>query len=109
MYYDDEELTNLWEETIDKLSRFSLTWDDVDAVILENDNVTISKKNFEEVARKTNYYKGFGCAEIRSDLVIVGWNWWLERREYDGSEWWELKIKPYIPNDTKEVTSLTGE
>ena len=101
-------MANLWEETIGVLKDHSLTWDDVDEVILEGDCV-IRKENFEEVARRTNYDNGFGCAEIRSDLVIVGWNWWLERREYDGSEWWELKIKPYIPNDTKEVTSLTGE
>lgn len=103
-------MTNLWEETIKVLKDYSLTWDDVDAVILEGDNVLISKKNFEEVARKTNYYQGFGCAEIRSDLVIVGWNWWLERAEYDGSEWWELKTKPFIPIDIKEVTSfIEGE
>lgn len=102
-------MKNLWEETIETLKNYSLTWDDVDAVILENDDVVIPKVNFEEVARKTNYDNGFGCAEIRSDLVIVGWNWWLERAEYDGSEWWELKIKPFIPSEVKEVTSLTGE
>jgi hypothetical protein len=102
-------MKNLWEETIETLKNYSLTWDDVDAVILENDDVVIPKVNFEEVARKTNYDNGFGCAEIRSDLVIVGWNWWLERAEYDGLEWWELKIKPFIPSEVKEVTSLTGD
>jgi hypothetical protein len=102
-------MKNLWEETIEVLKNYSLTWDDVDAVILEDDNVVIPKVNFEEVARKTNYNNGFGRAEIRSDLIIVGWNWWLERAEYDGSEWWELKIKPFIPNEVKEVTSLTGD
>lgn len=102
-------MKNLWEETINKLKEYSLTWEDVDAVILEGDNVTISKENFEEVARKTNYDNGFGCAEIRGDLVIVGWNWWLEREEYDGLEWWELKTKPFVPNEVKEVTSLMGE
>lgn len=99
-------MVNLWEETIGVLKDYSLTWDDVDAVILEGDNTLISKENFEEVARRTNYSAGYGAVEIRSDLVIVGWNWWLERAEYDGSEWWELKTKPFIPNDTKEITSL---
>lgn len=97
---------NLWEETINILKDHALTWEDVDAVILEGDNVIISKKNFEEVARKTNYDSGFGYAEIRSDLIIVGWNWWLERREYDGSEWWELQTMPIIPNEITEITSL---
>lgn len=103
-------MKNLWEETIEVLKDYSLTWDDVDAVILEGDNVCIPKANFEEVARKTNYDSGFGSVEIRSDLIIVGWNWWLERNEYDGSEWWELKIKPFIPNEYTTVTSfIEGE
>lgn len=102
-------MKNLWEETIEILKNHSLTWGDVDAVILDYDNVIISKENFEEVARKTNYDSGYGCAEIRSDLIIVGWNWWLERAEYEGVEWWEFKSKPYIPNEITKITSLTGE
>ena len=100
-------MANLWEETIKTLENYSLTWDDVEAIILDYRNVTISKENFEEVARKTNYDEGYGRVEIRFDLKIIGWNWWLERAEYDGSEWWELKTKPYIPNETEEVTKLT--
>lgn len=99
---------NLWEETISVLKRHSISWDEVDTVILEGDCV-ITKENFEEVARKTNYDSGYGCSEILSNLMIVGWNWWLERREYDGSEWWELETKPIIPNNTRKITSLTGE
>lgn len=33
------------------------------------------------------YDAGYGGAEIESDLKIVGDDWWLERGEYDGSEW----------------------
>lgn len=98
-------MKNLWEETINKLENYSIKWEDVTAVILEGDCV-ITKENFEEVARRTNYDNGFGLAEIPSNLKILGWNWWLERAEYDGSEWWELKTMPIIPNDTKEITSL---
>ena len=100
---------NLWDETINKLKEYSLTWNDVDAVILENDGIIIPKGNFEELARKTNYDNGYGGVEIRSDLVLVGWNWWLERAEYDGLEWWELKTKPFIPHKVQKVTSLMGE
>lgn len=98
-------MKNLWEETINKLESYSLTWDDVDEVILEGDCV-IRKENFEEVARRTNYDNGFGLAEIPSNLKILGWNWWLERAEYDGSEWWELKTMPIIPNEIGEITTL---
>lgn len=98
---------NLWEETIEVLKDHSLTWDDVDEVILDGDNVTISKENFEEVARKTYYDNGYGAAEIRTDLIIAGWNWWLERGEYDGSEWWEFQTQPFVPNEYTTVTKLT--
>lgn len=107
MDYNDE-LTNLWEETIRVLKNYSIEWDEVDAVILDGDCV-ITKENFEEVARNTNYDSGFGCAEILSNLKIIGWNWWLERGEYDGAEWWVLKTMPVIPNDTRKITSLKGE
>jgi hypothetical protein len=44
---------------------------------------------FAALAAVTDYNAGFGGAEIASDLVVVGDGWWLERHEYDGSEWWE--------------------
>lgn len=97
-------LKNLWEETIDTLKDYSLTWDDVEYVILGS--YCITKENFKEVAYKTNYYASYGTAEIRSDLMLVGWNWWLERQEYDGSEWWELQTKPHIPGNFRKIKSL---
>ena len=36
-------------------------------------------------------------AAVAKDLVIVGEDWWLERREYDGSSWWEFKTLPVKP------------
>lgn len=29
--------------------------------------------------------------------MIVGDDWWMERHEYDGSEWWEFKELPKKP------------
>ncbi len=55
---------NLWEETISILKDYNLTWDDVDHIILDGDNVTISKENFEEVARKTNYDSSWGARKL---------------------------------------------
>jgi hypothetical protein len=37
-------------------------------------------------------------------LEIVGDDWWLERHEYDGAEWWEYKTKPSMPESI--VTDL---
>lgn len=45
----------------------------------------------------TEYNNGFGSQKVARDLVVVGDNWWLERGEYDGSEWWEYKEKPKEP------------
>ena len=98
---------NLWEETIGVLKTHCLDWEDVDAVILDGGDVTISKENFEEVARNTFYDSGFGAAEIRGDLIIIGRDWWLERNEYDGSEWWEFRTMPPIPGEKVTVTKLT--
>lgn len=45
-----------------------------------------------------DYNDGYGGNEINGDLVIVGDDWWLERVEYDGSEWWEFKTLPKKPS-----------
>lgn len=45
-----------------------------------------------------DYDSGYGVQEIPSDLIVVGDDWWLERHEYDGSEWWEFKQMPAKPN-----------
>jgi hypothetical protein len=44
-----------------------------------------------------DYDNGYGGAQVSTRLVIVGDDWWLERGEYDGSEWWEFKTLPKPP------------
>jgi hypothetical protein len=97
---------NLWVETIEFLRDHSLIWEEVDYVILDGECV-IDKKNFEEVARDTNYDSGWGAQEIRGDLMLVGWNWWAVRKKYNGSEWWELRTMPIIPHEIETITKLT--
>ena len=54
-----------------------------------------------------NYDNGFGGAEVHGDLKIVGNDWWMERGEYDGSEWWEFKTLPkLLPADSKQIMQL---
>lgn len=58
--------------------------------------------NWEDFKNLANfsYDNGYGGNRINLNLKIVGKDWWLERREYDGSEWWEFKTiptKPIIP------------
>ena len=62
---------------------------------------------FSKIAN-IDYDDGFGGQEVASDLKIVGDNWWLERHEYDGSEWWEYKSLPNKPDQLKHPKTLVG-
>lgn len=53
------------------------------------------------------YDDGYGGNEINRGLMVVGDNWWLERGEYDGSEWWEFKEPPKGPDlFSKKITTM---
>lgn len=69
---------------------YKSTWDDF-----------CSKADFE-------YDDGYGSAEIPMDLIIVGEDFWLERGEYDGSEWWEYKTMPEEPEEARELEWTNG-
>lgn len=99
-------MTNLWDETIDILKEYDKTFEDVR--FIQGYDLKITKENFEQVAKKTNYDSGYGAAHVATDLVVVGKNWWLERGEYDGSEWWEYKESPKQVNEVKEISHLAG-
>ena len=50
-----------------------------------------------------DYDNGFGSHIVAEDLIIVCKNGCiLRRREYDGSEWWEV-LKPFVAPKTKLV------
>lgn len=62
---------------------------------------------FEEFVAAANfdYDNGYGGAEIDGALKVVGDGWWLERGEYDGSEWWEFKTMPKKPETQRTPVS----
>ena len=45
----------------------------------------------------TPYDNSYGTQELFGIIWINNGNW-LERHEYDGSEWWEYKSPPVIPD-----------
>jgi hypothetical protein len=55
--------------------------------------------SWDDFARIANfqYDDGYGTNLIDSELKVVGQDFWLERHEYDGSEWWEFKRQPKKP------------
>ncbi|CYZ86348.1 hypothetical protein [Streptococcus suis] len=99
-------MTNLWEETIEVLKEHGKTFDGVR--FIQGNDFKITKENFENVAKKTNYDSGYGSANVATDLVVVGKNWWLERGEYDGAEWWDYKESPKQVNEVREISQLSG-
>ena len=94
---------NLLEETKAVLADNGKTMDDIIYICSEDYRIPIS--DFELLA-DVNYDNGFGGQEILPDLKLCGANFWLERYEYDGSEWWEYKTMPAIPEKIKILTSL---
>lgn len=54
------------------------------------------------------YDNGFGAAHVAGDLVIVGEGWWMERGEYDGSEWWDFQQPIERPAERIPVRLIGG-
>lgn len=77
---------NLLQETIERLERNGKSPADVEWVGIK-DATYYSWADFKKQAKHISYDNGFGRAEIAADLVVVGKDFWLEREEYEGSEW----------------------
>ena len=100
-------MTNLWEETLEVLRDHGKTFEGVRYI--QGSDFKITKENFERLAKQANYHSGFGAARVPTDLTIVGKGWWLERGEYDGSEWWDFKETPKQINEVRNISCLVGE
>jgi len=96
---------NLLQETINDLSNNGKTPDDV--VWVGSREIKTDWENFRQVA-DVEYDDGFGATEVATDLLIVGEDWWMERHEYDGAEWWEFKRMPNEPSEKVTLTRVVG-
>jgi hypothetical protein len=77
---------NFLKETIDSMKPY--TPRDVLYVMIGDAWTTWDE--FARVADFT-YNSGYGSELIHGRLLVVGEGWWLERADYDGAEWWDLK------------------
>lgn len=50
--------------------------------------------------KEINYNSGYGGQNLFGTVWLTN-NHWLERGEYDGSEWWEYRECPTIPENLK--------
>lgn len=113
-----KELKELWGENyrgirgqraFDIIPHFDSTvvreWiDNVSWAWVRCDNYAILKSNrtledeikFLETLKSINYYSGYGIQELYGVIAFKDGSW-LERGEYDGSEWWELCVMPKEP------------
>jgi hypothetical protein len=53
-----------------------------------------------------DYDNGYGGTQIPDELIVVGVDWWMERQEYDGGEWWEFKQMPTKPAKERAAGSM---
>ncbi len=47
------------------------------------------------------YDSGYGGQELFGTIWLTKENTWLERGEYDGSEWWAYRVCPPVPDNLK--------
>lgn len=86
-------LTNLLKETLSVLTANGKSPADVRWVGTRAGSSRGTWAQFEKIA-DFNYDSDFGARGINDKLVVVGDDWWLERCDYDGSEWWGFKTAP---------------
>ena len=98
-------MTNLLRETQAALKSHKKTPTDVRFVMAYDKGVSWTE--FATVA-DIEYDGGYGGNEIATSLKVVGDDWWLERGEYDGSEWWEFKTLPVRPTSTPTLNIHSG-
>ena len=113
---------NLLEETIQFLEKCGKSGGDVLYVLGKRRDdkdywtdlkFMTSWELFKDIAKNTDYDNGFGGNYISMGLKIVGKTFWLERGEYDGSEWWEYKEFPNLEDyeytqDENEIKNIIG-
>lgn len=100
-------MINLKEETLTVLRQNGKSMQDVLWVGCELFRIPIH--DFWERLSNIVYDDGFGGVEIFDGLLVVGKDFWLERHEYDGHEWWEFKELPSMPETVRNVSSVLND
>ena len=98
---------NLLEETTKAIWDACKTGEDIIHIgVADGSCRSCTWAEFAEMANR-DYDSGYGGAEVLMALVIVFKDGsWLERAEYDGSEWWEYKRAPNIPQNPQPLHSV---
>ena len=97
---------NLLQETREELRSNGYTPQDVAWVGSRNGKYVGTWEDFVRIANR-RYNPGYGSNQVSLELVVVLLDGaWLERHEYDGSEWWEFKRTPEMQQQTHPITEV---
>lgn len=108
---ETEEILRKHGKQIEDVWYAALFFDLYDDMFTVNLGGAHSAKDFEvfKNALDTDYDNGFGGQEVFGFIVLNDTNW-IERHEYDGSEWWEYKEMPNMTRKTGlEVKKLSEQ
>lgn len=100
---------NLLEDTREELHENNKKEKEVLWVGSYDGGYSITWELFQGIAKNINYRSEFHAAFIPSDLVVVGDGWWLERGEWEGSEYWIFKQPPTSPTAEAKTFSVLCE
>lgn len=62
------------------------------------ESVALEEKDF----KKTVYDSGYGSQKLYGTVWFEDGTW-ADRCEFDGSEWWEHRVRPSAPSERKEI------
>ena len=102
--YPNVQWKNLYEETLRIINKFDHTTNNVSWVGTTDGEYAISWEEYRQISDIT-YNSNFGGTNIPRDLVVVFSDKnWLERREYDGAEWWKYVSTPQKSSSPHKFT-----
>ena len=102
------ETINLFHETLNIMSEYGKSPENVEWVGSEDGDLIMSWMEFTKVAN-FEYDNASGGMTVAADIVVVGKDWWLERHDSLGAEWWEFKTLPKCTRPTHSITIVAGE
>lgn len=91
-------ISNLLQETLDDITEAGLDTNKIVFIGSSNYEYECTWEEFKELAN-IKYDSGHGAQKVATDLIIVFDDGsYMDRKEYDGAEWWEVHKPVEIPD-----------
>lgn len=91
---------NLLQETLEVMAKHNKTPDNVEWVGIVSEYYNsqyYTWEDFEKQAKDMRLISAYGFTFFDMSFVVVGEDWWLERRRGCMIEWWDFKTIPIRP------------